>query len=224
MREALAIARDAYGDVHRETVRLQNNLGWLLWKMGRFAEAEPPLRAAVAGAPKTYGPAHRVARLAAANLAHDLNSLGRFPAAEAIAREVLERYRQAPEDRTVVTAQLALGESLIAQRRPAEAVPHLREALAEIERAPQARFPWFDGELRSALGEALASQGVTSEAGSLLLSGYQRLEQTAPAAPVASKRAAIARLVAFHTAAGRPDDAAIWQGRLQVLDGSPRTR
>jgi tetratricopeptide (TPR) repeat protein len=224
MREALSIARDAYGDVHRETVRLQNNLGWLLWKMGRYTEAEPLLRAAVAGAPKTYGPAHRVARLSAANLAHNQNALGRYRPAETIAREVLERYRQAPDDHTIVTALLALGQSLIAQRRAAEAIPYLREALAEIDRAPQPRFPWFDGELRSVLGEALAAQGQVSDADPLLVSGYERLERTASTTPFACRRAAIVRLVAFYTAGGRPDDAAIWQIRLRTLDASKPTR
>jgi tetratricopeptide (TPR) repeat protein len=113
------------------TARLHHNLGWVLWKQGSFAEAEPHLRTAVANIPKTYGPTYRGARLAVASLAHDLNGLGDIRAAETTAREALAAYRKAPTDAMVVTALIALSQSLAAQRRHDEAIPHLRATASD---------------------------------------------------------------------------------------------
>ena len=79
------------------TARLQHNLGWVLWKEGAYAEAEPLLRIAVDNIPKTYGPTYRGARLATSNLAHNLNGLGDVRAAESTARQALAIYREAPD-------------------------------------------------------------------------------------------------------------------------------
>jgi tetratricopeptide (TPR) repeat protein len=219
MRDALALARQTYGEVHLDTARLQHNLGWLLWKQGNHAEADPVLRAAVANVPKTYGAGHRMARAALSNLAHNLNSLGDARAAEATAREALALYRQAPDDRAVVSALVALGHALIAQRREDEALPFLREALDDLERHPQVRFPWFKGEVQSTLGSVRAAHRTPAEAEALLLAGYDAL-WTAPSTPPPRLRAALERLVAFHAARGRSPEAASWRSRLQAFDAS----
>jgi eukaryotic-like serine/threonine-protein kinase len=214
LREALAIATRAYGEVNMNTARLQHNLGWALSKQGRYADAAPLLRTAAANIPKTYGPTYRGARMATSNLAHNLNALGDARAAEATAREALAMYRKAPTDRMVITALIALGQALIAQRRHDEAIPHLREALETAEKHPQIRYPWFKGEVQSTLGGALAAQGQAAEAEKLLLAGYEGLRDTA-STPPPRLRAAVERLIAFYVANGKPEDAASWRRRLQ---------
>jgi eukaryotic-like serine/threonine-protein kinase len=137
LREALGISRDANGEVHLDTARLQHNLGWVLWKQGAYVEAEPLLRRAAANLPKTYGPGHRYTRLALSSHAYSLNALGRPAAAEGAAREALAMYRDVPADQHAAGALVALSQALIAQRRAAEAVSHLREALALAETRPR---------------------------------------------------------------------------------------
>lgn len=212
LREALAIATAA--DVQLDAARLQSNLGWVLWKAGQYPEAEPLLRAGVADISKTYGPKHRNTRLATSHLAHDLNSLGDARRAESAAREALALFRQAPSDRSVVTALVALSHALIAQRRLDEAVPHLREALTIFDGQVPIRFQWMKGEVQSSLGSALASQGQPAEAEKLLLAGYESLRE-ARATPPPRLRLAIERLVSFFVATGRPENAASWRRRLE---------
>jgi tetratricopeptide (TPR) repeat protein len=213
LREALTIARRAYGEVNLNTARLQHNLGWALWKQGKYSEAAPLLRSASVNIPKTYGPTYRGARLALSNLAHNLNAQGEARAAESTAREALAAYRQAPTDHMVVTALIALSHALIAERRAAEAIPHLREALATVEKHPQVRYPWFKGEVQSTLGAALAAHGESAEAEQLLLAGYDGLRAVA-STPPPRLRVAAERLVAFYVAAGKPGEAASWRARL----------
>jgi hypothetical protein len=62
--------------VNLNTARRRHNLGWILWKQARDAEAEPLLRTASIDIPKTYGPTHRGWRLALSNLALTLNVSG----------------------------------------------------------------------------------------------------------------------------------------------------
>jgi tetratricopeptide (TPR) repeat protein len=219
LREALDIARKTNGETHIDTARLTHNLGWMLWRRGAYAEAEPLLRAAVVTIPKAYGPTYRGARLAMSNLAHNQNGLGDFRAAEVTAREAIAAYRKAPSDVMVVTALIALSHSLVAQRRGEEAIPHLREALDVTEKNPQARFPWFKGEVQSTLGAALAAQRQSTEAETLLLAGYEALRDL-PATPPPRLRAALERLVAFYVATGRSAEAVPWRNRLQGLDAA----
>jgi tetratricopeptide (TPR) repeat protein len=217
LREALAIATAA--DVQLDAARLQSNLGWVLWKAGAYADAEPHLRAGVASIAKTYGPEHRNTRLATSHLAHDLNSLGDARGAESAARDALALFRRAPSDRSVVTALVALGHALIAEGRLDEAVPHLREALTIFDSEVPIRFQWMKGEVRSTLGSAFAAQGQpAAEAEQLLLAGYEGLRGT-PSTPPPRLRLAVERLVSFYVANGRAEEAASWRGRLEELDG-----
>jgi Flp pilus assembly protein TadD len=131
-------------------------------------------------------------------------------------------YREAPTDRMVVTALIALGHALLAQGRGGEAVPHLREALEIADRQPHVRYPWFKGEIQSSLGAALAAQRQFPEAERSLLDGYENLRQAA-STPPPRLRAALERLVSFYVARGRSADAAPWRARLKELDApSPR--
>jgi len=121
----------------------------------------------------------------------------------------------------VITALIALGQALIAQRRHDEAIPHLREAQDTVERYPQIRYPWFKGEVQSTLGAALAAQRQPDEAEKLLLSGYEGLRDL-PSTPPPRVRAALERLASFYAANGQSEEAASWRSRLQANDSSRR--
>jgi hypothetical protein len=172
---------------------------------------------------RCYGPAYRGGRMAMANLAHNLNGLGDYRAAETTARASLETYRKTPTDRMIVTALIALSQSLVGQRRQAEAIPLLREALTSVEQYPQARYPWFKGEAQSTLGAAVAAAGEAAEGERLLLAGYDAMRDL-PSTPPTRHRAAIERLVSFYTATGRAAEAAPWRRRLQELGTSTHAR
>jgi tetratricopeptide (TPR) repeat protein len=201
LREALGIARDGFGEVHIETAREQHHLAVVLWKQGKYREAEPYFRTAVANMEKTHGPAHRITRTAIANHAHNLNGLGNHGAAEATARDAVARYRQAPTDKLIPGALLALGQSLAAQKRPGESEPLLREALEKLDTPTERRRPWWKGDIQSSLGAVLVTTGKAEEGGLLLVAGADALRDLT-AAPPARRRAAVERLDAFRD--GRP--------------------
>jgi len=216
LREALDVARQGFGEVHVETAREQHHLAVLLWKQGKYREAEPYFEAAVAALTRTQGPAHRVTRNAIANHAHNLVALGDARRAEATARDALARYRQAPTDRLVAGALIALGHALGAQHRPQEARALLREALDTLDPATERRRQWWKGEAQSTLGAVLAAEGAPAEGEQLMLAGYEALRDL-PAAPPPLLRAAIERLVTHYTQVKRASDAAEWRSRLKAV-------
>jgi tetratricopeptide (TPR) repeat protein len=197
LREALDIARAGFGEVHIETAREQHHLAVLLWKQGKYQEAEPYFRTAVANMEKTHGPAHRITRTAITNHAHNLNGLGNHRAAEATARDAVARYRQAPTDKLIPGALLALGQSLVAQKRQQEAISVLREALETLDPATERRRPWWKGDIQSTLGAILVTTGKTDEGKALLIAGADALRNL-PAAPPARRREAVERLAAHQ--------------------------
>jgi len=214
LREALAIAREAFGEVHIETAREQHHLAVLLWKQGKHREAEPYFQAAVAAMLKTHGPTHRITRSAIVNHANNQLALGNVRGAEATARDALARYRQAPNDRLVAGALLALSHALIAERRREEAILLLREALERLDPATERRRQWWKGEIQSTLGAALAADpGRREEGERLMTAGYEAL-RAHPSTPRTLLRAAIERLATHYASSGRPADAAAWRARL----------
>src|SRR5262249_4517367 len=138
-------------------------------------------------------------------------------AAETTARDALALFRKAPADRAVITALVALSHALIAERRPDEAVPHLRETLTIAGQQAPTRLLWIKGEAQSTLGGVLASLGEPAEAETLLESGYESL-RTVASTPPPRLRVAIERLVAFYVSNGKSTDAAKWRARLQQFD------
>jgi tetratricopeptide (TPR) repeat protein len=216
LRESLDIARAGFGEVHIETAREQHHLAVLLWKQGKYSEAEPYFQAAVASMEKTHGPAHRITRGAIANHAHNLNGLGQHRAAEAASRDALARYRQAPADKLIPGALLALGQALTAQGRHAEAVTVLREALEKLDLAAERRRPWWKGDIQSTLGAVLLTTGNATDAAPLLVAGAEALREQ-PAAPPARRRAAIERLAAYYDSTGQSAEADVWRKRLEGI-------
>ena len=96
-REALAILTHAFGPGNRETARLQNNLGFMLYRRGAYQEAVSLYRQAVETFRQTVGTDSSLTLVAQLGLAQNLNGLGDFHGAEAVAREALAVYRTAAD-------------------------------------------------------------------------------------------------------------------------------
>jgi tetratricopeptide (TPR) repeat protein len=195
---------------------LSNNLGWVLYEEGAYAEAESLLRFAAAGLAKTLGEKHEVTGLAFSGLAYTLQGLGDVRGAESAAREALAVFRQRPADTSVVGTLGALGAALLAQQRVDEALPILREARDILEAHALLRKRWFKPYIQGALGAALAAKGEASEAEGMLIAGYEGLRDLR-SAPRAHVRDAVQRLVAFYTTSGRTAEAVAWRNRLAAL-------
>jgi tetratricopeptide (TPR) repeat protein len=214
-REALAIARRSTGESSRETARLENNLAGILHELGRDDEAVPLARAAVAKSRKDgrQDPELLVYWL---GLARTLNRIGDFRGAEATAREALEGFRTQAANPEIASTSIPLGESLVGQKRFAEALPPLREALAIMETRQPSRKPWIKPEAESVLGAALAGTGDRVESERHLLAGYEGL-RTTNFTPVTYVRAGITRLVDFYTSTGNREQARVWRARLAEM-------
>lgn len=131
-REALALRRELLGPDHPYVANTMNNLGRLLRDRGAHQEADTLIGGALEVWARTLGPDHP--RLSAGwfNLALNAESLADLPrAVDAMAR-ALELDRAAlPDDHPFVAQDREeLGRLLLADGRPAEALPHLRRALS----------------------------------------------------------------------------------------------
>jgi tetratricopeptide (TPR) repeat protein len=97
--------------------------------------------------------------------------------AEPILRHALEilRTKLPLQYPPVMTAEIRLGEALVAEEKAAEAEPILREALASAY-APSFQIPqWEVGEAESAVGWCLSVLGRTREADKLIQQSQHKL-------------------------------------------------
>jgi tetratricopeptide (TPR) repeat protein len=214
-REALAISRRASGESHPETARLESNLGWRLYALGRAAEAEALFRQAGTAHRQTGRQRSVDAGRALDGLAFSLYARGDHRGAEAAARQALAIARSNPADGAAVGPLDALGRALLAQQRSDEAVSVLREAQTIRYTRAAISNRWYQPDVRSVLGAALAAQGDTGEAEELLLDGYDALRRL-PGAPRAHVAEAAGRLMSFYRSTGRPEQAALWKTRLDT--------
>jgi len=131
-REALALRRELLGPDHPYVANTMNNLGRLLRDRGAFQEADSLIAGALEVWTRTLGPDHP--RLSAGwfNLALNAESMDDLPrAVHAMERALaLDRAALADDHPFVAQDREELGRLLLADGRPAEALPHLRRALA----------------------------------------------------------------------------------------------
>jgi len=112
-------------------------------------------------------------------------------------------------------ANLDLGCYLNRQRRFQEAEVLLQEVLAVFEDFIPKHYNRFVAA--SALGMALLGQGKFEEAETLLLEGQEGLAEIPYAYYTDEGPAAIERLVRLYELWNKPDEAAIWQAKLETL-------
>lgn len=179
-REAVERFRRALGDDHPSVAFGMNNLGSTLGALGQTDEAERMLREAV----RIYGTAfgtnyadHPDLGYPLVNLAKTLNRPGRRADAEADARRAVQVFTHAfgADNATVARALVPLGQILVDDGRPAEAVPVFRRAAA-IRTAQGDAVGIAIAE--SLLGDALRRAGNAAEAAPLLRQSHAALVRT----------------------------------------------
>ena len=129
--EAADMQRRFFSPPHPELVTALNNLAIVENLRGRARVAEPLLREALSMCEQSYGPTHPETIFTRLNYAATLGQDGRIDEAEALAARVVEESRAAaPGSRLLARSLTALGDWRLEQRRFADAIDPLREALA----------------------------------------------------------------------------------------------
>jgi tetratricopeptide (TPR) repeat protein len=151
---ALALKRELYGDENQDVGRSLNNVAAALNDLGRHQEARAAQERVLATFERTLGPAHPLVALASGNLGEMLNGLGRHAEARAAFVRALQIWSQAgASDFYQAFSVVGLGESYLAEARPAEARPYLEKAVRMREAADS--DPGRLGEAHFALARAL---------------------------------------------------------------------
>jgi len=154
-RRALALKREMYGEENQDVGRSLNNVAAALNDLGRHEEARLAQEQALATFQRTLGPAHPLVALALGNLGEMLDALGRHAEALAAFAHALEIWaRVGAGDFYRAFAVMGLGQSFLAEGRPAEARPHLERAVRMREAADS--DPGRRAEAHFALARALA--------------------------------------------------------------------
>jgi tetratricopeptide (TPR) repeat protein len=161
--------------------------------------------------------------------------MSQFEKAVTVQNEAIALLRN-EEERKDYTSRLRLYESKIPYRdsaalasrasalldagKFAEAEPLARACLALREK--QIPDDWRTFSIRSELGGSLLSQKKYAEAEPLLLSGYEGMKQCENGIPTEGKprlMEALQRLVQLYKATNRPDQAAEWKQKLELVSG-----
>jgi tetratricopeptide (TPR) repeat protein len=151
---ALALKREMYGDESQDVGRSLNNVAAALNDLGRHEEAHAAQEKALATFERTLGPEHPLVALASENLGEMLNALGRHAEARAAFARALAIWGQGGAgDFYQAFAVLGLGQSYLAEGRPADARPYLERAVQMREAADS--DPGRLGEAHFALARAL---------------------------------------------------------------------
>ena len=128
-REALKGRRRVYGNDHRGTLNSITGLGMVLWKMGKYPEAELYWREALEGRRRVLGDDHSATLLAINNMGLLRRDQGRLSEAEELFAEALRRARGAlPGDLLIGEFLTRRGETLMAMERFEQAEMELVEA------------------------------------------------------------------------------------------------
>ena len=144
-------------------------------------------------------------------------SRGDSARAESLLRDVLvaRRKKLGAQHPDVGQTLTALGQSLLEQRKWAEAEPLLREGLAIWDtRRPD---DWNRFHTQSLLGSSLLGQKKYVEAEPLLLSGYEGMKAREAKLPASKKiylTEAGERNLRLYEAWGRTEQAAAWRAKL----------
>jgi tetratricopeptide (TPR) repeat protein len=213
-RAGLANTMDTFASV--------NNLAAILLLRDRLDEAERLLADACRRATQIFGPENPVSTLHLQRaLARTLAGQGRFDEAEALAAQTLAVHRRvASSHEGTGRALLILGRVKVEKGNLDEAEPLLREALDLFrEHSPSRRE--LIAQAANWLATVQVARKAYPEAERLLLSDPE--EFLAPTAQMSSaeRRAALGHIVQLYQNWRKPDQAAIWQHRLDEIPLPP---
>ncbi|HVJ82140.1 MAG TPA: serine/threonine-protein kinase, partial [Planctomycetia bacterium] len=222
--EVLRQRRKLSGPDHPETLVAINNLAVTYSELGRAAEAlalrEKEL---VPGKRKLFGAEHPETIVAMFVLALSYNESGRFPEGAALLKQALQVGRKRLPQGHLITGQILsmLGYAELKAGSPTDAEPHLREALAILEKTgPKTLFLPF---CRSDLAAVLLRRKEYPEAEKLLLASFAALKQRQQSLPPGRRfrlLQAADLLIDLYTATNKPVDAAKWRAERAELGQS----
>jgi tetratricopeptide (TPR) repeat protein/tRNA A-37 threonylcarbamoyl transferase component Bud32 len=184
---------------------------------GDTAEADKLLTDAVPFVAHEFGPTFFLTLHLQRTLARVLAEEGCFDEAEALARQTLEeRLRQTIDPEGNGRTMLILGRALAQQGKIDEAEPLLQAALPLLRDYIHTRDA---GAVLAAnwLGAIQVARGAYPEAERLLLVDSDRLFDSANQLSPTEVRLAVGNIIALYNACGKPEQAAEWRKKLEVL-------
>jgi tetratricopeptide (TPR) repeat protein len=201
------------GEDHLDTLRVANNLGFVLKELGQLDEAGDLFVRSLAGRRRILGNGHADTLGTIHNLASLDLKRRRHARAETLVREAVQGRRKLGTGGSDLARSLTLlGRVLLETKRAQEAEQPLREALA-IDRKVLHPGHWETASNESLLGECLMSQKHFREVEPLLIAGHEGLCGD-PGAPPIQVRQTVERLIAYYDSQGQAAQACTWRARL----------
>ncbi len=218
--KCLEASRKHLTEKHPDTLWTTYRMAQLYDVQGKYDQAEDLYKLALEGQSSVLGNDAQNTERTRLEL-WDLYSRREKPSqADALMKTELDAIRQkeGPESKALGNRLAYYGQRLLQFGRAPAAEPVLRECLAIREKKQHDEWSTFNA--KSMLGESLLGQKKYSDAGPLLLQGYEGMKQresTIP--PVAKMRPieALLRLALFYDATGKKDKLAEVLKELEVL-------
>jgi tetratricopeptide (TPR) repeat protein len=200
-------------------------IAYLRLVQGDSAEAAKLLTEAVPRAARVFGPDNFLTLHIQRILVRVLAEEGRLDKAEALGKETLEARRRTKANQDDIgtgRTLLYLGRVLVEKGKLDEAEPLLQEALTIFRRdASSKSTPELAAQAANWLGAIQVARKAYPEAETLLLSGTDQF--FAPAAEIYpnERRLAVGHIVNLYQAWGKPEQATLWQRKLDQLAKNP---
>jgi serine/threonine protein kinase len=217
LEQTLASRTAKLGADHPSTLSSQNNLAVAYQAAGRLDQAIALFERTLAARVAKHGADHPRTLTTKHDLANAYETQGDSVRAESMLHDILATRKKilGVEHPDVGHTLSALGQSLLKQRKWAEAEPPLREGLAVLK----AKLPddWSRFDVESQLGGSLLGQAKYAEAEPLLLAGYEGLKAREAQIPAPSKSRLIeagARVIRLYEDWGKAEKATEWRAKL----------
>ncbi len=207
------------GPEHPDTLRSLNNVARCHFAQEQFAEAAALHAQILEARRRLFGAEYHETLRSMAGLAAADRALGKLAEAEALFAEsfrIAGRVLGAEHPDTLQMLD-GLADTLLARGAAAEAEKYFRDDISRREKATAA--DWAGAAARSGLGQALVQLGRNAEAEPLLIAGYEGLRKSESQLPASERKTiaiAGARVVALYTRWGKPEEAQLWQRKLEV--------
>lgn len=196
-----------------------SNLGALLIRKGKYAEAEPYVLEGLALRRKVFGDAHVSTSMGFFRLADLRYKQRRYEEAEKADQESIDTFKRAvpvPQNNVLFANPLIeMGSILDEMGRSREAENYLRQAL-EIRTQFLPKGNQLIGRAEAVLGECLTLQKRYAEAEPLLLDSYKIIKATTSSESDPRRAEARQRLATLYTGWGRPAVAANYTGSVSI--------
>jgi eukaryotic-like serine/threonine-protein kinase len=190
-------------------------------EQGDPVEAEKLLEEVHPRAIQKLGPDHLLTLHIQRVLVRALAEQGRLDEAEALCRETLNaRLHAKANQESYGTARtlLLLGRVLVEKGQLDEAEPHLQEALRVFrEVAVNKPRPELAAQAANWLGAIQLARKDYPKAEALLLADSQQFLNPAAEMSPHERRQAVGHIIALYQARGKPEQAAAWRKKLDVL-------